>query len=90
MVYAVITFGIYHLVWLVMTKREMVARGADIPTSWLLIVPIIGFWWLWKYCEGVEKVTNGKLSGFGMFLLFVLVGFIAPSVIQSAFNDMPD
>ena len=35
-----ITFGIYAIVWTVKTKREMVKAGAEIPTSWLLLVPI--------------------------------------------------
>lgn len=90
LVYGIITFGIYHIIWYVKTKREMVARGADIPTSWLMIIPLVNFWWFWIYCEGVEKTTKGKLSGIGMFLLLMIVGFILPSVVQSAFNDLPE
>jgi len=34
---SLITFGIYGLVWYVKTKNEMNAKGAQIPTAWLLI-----------------------------------------------------
>ncbi|NBU33013.1 DUF4234 domain-containing protein [bacterium] len=53
-----VTFGIYSIYWLVKTKGEMKALGADIPTAWLIIVPLVNFWWYWKYCKGVEQVTN--------------------------------
>ncbi|MDE3059103.1 MAG: DUF4234 domain-containing protein, partial [Bacteroidota bacterium] len=42
-----ITLGIYSIVWYVSTKTEMKQRGADIPTAWLLIIPIADLYWLW-------------------------------------------
>jgi hypothetical protein len=81
----IVTFGIYGLYWRVSTKGEMVALGADIPTAWLIIVPIANLWWLWKWCVGVEKVTNGKLSGPVAFLLGFL-HFIGIAIIQDALN----
>ena len=36
-----ITFGIYAIVWMVKTKGEMVAKGAEIPTAWLIIIPLV-------------------------------------------------
>ncbi|MEK7602751.1 MAG: DUF4234 domain-containing protein [Patescibacteria group bacterium] len=83
-----ITFGIYGIVWNVKTKGEMVKLGADIPTSWLIIVPIANIYWLWKYCVGVEKVTNGKTSGALAFILLWLLGVIGMMVIQSEFNNL--
>ncbi len=44
---SLITFGIYGIVWYVKTKNEMNARGAQIPTAWLLIIPIVNIYWLW-------------------------------------------
>jgi hypothetical protein len=81
-----ITFGIYGLVWQVKTKNEMNALGADIPTAWLLIIPFVNYYWLWKYSQGVEKVTNGKLSGVLAFVLLFLVGVIGMAIIQNEFN----
>ena len=65
----IITFGIYMLYWEVKTKGEMNANGAEIPSAWLIIIPLVNIWWFWKYCEGVEKVTNGKMNGALAFVL---------------------
>lgn len=83
-----VTFGIYSLYWLVKTKGEMKTLGADIPTAWLLIVPFVNIWWYWKYCQGVEKVTNGKLSGVLSFIGFLLIGFIMSAIVQDSFNNV--
>ena len=87
LVLAFVTFGIYGLVWLVKTKGEMVAKGAEIPTSWLLIVPIANIWYLWKWSMGVEKVTSNGMSAAVAFLLIMLLGPIGAMVIQSKFNN---
>ena len=36
-----ITFGIYGWYWIVKTKVEMNKLGAQIPTAWFLIIPIV-------------------------------------------------
>ncbi len=80
------TFGIYPLVWLVGTKGEMVAKGADIPTGWLLIIPILNLLWLWKWAQGVEKVTGGDMGGALAFILLFFLGPIGMLLIQGKFN----
>lgn len=82
-----VTFGIYAIYWEVKTKGEMNALGADIPTAWLIIVPLVNIWWLWKYSEGVEKVTGGKLSGVLAFILLWVLGPIGGAIVQDSFNN---
>lgn len=82
----VITLGIYGLIWLVKTKDEMNEQGAGIPTAWLLIVPVVQLWWMWKYAEGVGKVTRGETSSGLAFIMLLLLGNIGMAVIQSGFN----
>ncbi len=84
----VITFGIYTIVWYVKTKGEMNAKGATIPTAWLLIVPIAGFFWLWKFGEGVEMVTKGAMTGVVAFLLTLFLGSIGGAIVQNEFNKV--
>jgi hypothetical protein len=85
-VLSIITFGIYALVWMVKTKNEMNTQGANIPTAWLLIVPIVSIWWMWKYAGGVEHVTRGKFSQVISFILLWLLSLIGMAIIQDAFN----
>jgi hypothetical protein len=83
-----VTFGIYSLVWEVKTKNEMNRLGADIPTAWLLIVPLANYYWLWKYCLGVEKTTNNTMSAVMAFVLLFLLGTIGMAIIQNEFNKL--
>ena len=87
---SIITFGIYALVWLVKTKGEMVKAGADIPTSWLLIVPIASIYYTWKWAGGVEHVTGGKFSQVIAFILLFVLGVIGMAIIQAELNKAVD
>jgi hypothetical protein len=83
-----ITFGIYGIVWFVTTKDEMNSLGAQIPTAWLLIVPIANFYWLWVYGTGVALVTNGSYSALVTFLLNFFLGPIGGAILQNEFNKI--
>lgn len=85
---SIITFGIYALVWAVKTKTEMNALGAQIPTAWLLIIPFVNLWWLWKYSEGVDHVSRGKMSSALAFILLFLLGPIGMAILQSTYNGL--
>ena len=78
--------GIYAIVWFVKTKNEMVQQGADIPTAWLLIVPIASIYWMWKWAGGVEHVTRSKFSQAIAFILVFLLGIIGMAIVQDALN----
>jgi hypothetical protein len=59
-IFTIITFGIYGIYWMVKTKRELVSKGAIIPTSWLLIVPIANIYYYYKYCMGAGNVFKNE------------------------------
>ena len=84
----IVTFGIYGIVWYVRTKREMNAKGAQIPTAWLLIIPIVNIYWLVKYARGVEGVTKQGMSTAAAFVLLLLLGSIGMAIVQSKFNSL--
>lgn len=84
-----ITLGIYAIYWLVKTKGEMNERGAPrIPTAWLIIVPLVNYWWQWKYSQGVAHVSKGKMDGVIAFILLALLGPIGMAIIQNTFNEI--
>lgn len=81
----IITLGIYQLVWYAKTRGELKASGASIPTTWCVIVPILGFVWLYWLAAAIKTVT-GKDSSVGTFLLLLLLGSIGSAVVQSGIN----
>jgi len=83
---AMITCGIFGIIWYFKSTDEMKARGADIPHPILILVPIVNFWFLWKFSEGVQKVSNGATSA-GLVFILSLVGF-GIIVAQGAFNNV--
>jgi len=83
-----ITFGIYGIVWYVKTKNEMNARGAQIPTAWLLIIPFANIYWIYKYSQGVEAATNKDMSTAVAFILLLLLNVIGMAIIQAKFNSV--
>lgn len=85
----VITFGIYGLVWYVQTKEEMKGQGAEIPSAWMLIIPIANLVWIWQYAKGVEHVTDGAQTAGSVFCLLAFLGCIGIAIIQNTFNRLP-
>lgn len=83
------TLGIYAWYWVVKTKGEMNQRGASIPTAWIWLLPIVGsLFWMWKYSEGVGKVTNNQMSAGLAFVLMMFTGSIGYAVFQSRYNQI--
>jgi hypothetical protein len=92
-VLTLVTLGIYSIIWFVQTRREMVSRGADIPTAWLMIIPIVNLYWIWKWSEGVEQVTSNKMSQAMAFLLVcalnvVGLGILGMALVQKQLNQV--
>ena len=83
-----ITFGIYPLVYFYKTKEEMNTLGAGIPSYILVFIPIVNFFWIWKWCCGVEKVTNNAMGGALAFVLLLALGPIGIAVVQSKLNTV--
>ena len=80
----IVTLGIYGIIWLARTRGEMVARGAQIPTTWLIIIPIVNLFYYWKWSKGVEHVSGA--SGALMFVLWLLLSPVAMIYAQVQFN----
>lgn len=89
LVLSIITFGIYALVWYVITKGEMNRRGARIPTALLIIIPLVNIYWMWKFCEGVGHVTKERMSGPVAFLMVFFLSVIGMAIVQSSLNNVP-
>jgi len=87
-VLGIITFGIYFIVWMVKTKTEMNSLGAQIPTAWLLIVPIANIYWFYKYAEAFSTHVKKDNNAILWFILFWLISIIMPAIVQSELNKI--
>ncbi len=85
---SIVTFGIYFIYWMVKTKTEMNSLGAQIPTAWLLIVPIANIYWLYKYAEAFSMNIKKDNNTVMWFLLFWFIGIIMPAIVQSELNKL--
>lgn len=84
-----LTFGIYSIFWFARTRGEMVRKGASIPTTWLIIIPIIQLWYYWKWSVGVNTVTQ-KLDSILVLLVILLLGPIGSAIVQDSFNKVAE
>ena len=82
----VITFGIYALVWIVKTKNEMNSLGANIPTAWFIIIPILNIYFFWRYCEGFAIITK-KWEAIVIFLIAIIFAPAAVWIVQDGLNE---
>lgn len=89
-VLGIVTLRIYFIYWFVMTKREINSLGGDIPTCWLMIVPIANIYWLYKYATSFARVVNKEKDGLLYFLVFWLISIVTPAIVQSELNKLAD
>ena len=85
---SIITCGIYLIYWSVQTKEEIKSLGANIPTMWLLIVPIGNLYLLYKYCEGFSDYVKKDKLGVIWFLTAVTIFPVLPIIIQVELNKL--
>ena len=90
LVLSIVTFGIYGIYWFVKTKEEINSLGAQIPTAWLIIIPIANLYWYYKYAEGFAKYVKRDNNTIMYFLLIFFVGIVAMVVFQTELNKLAD
>jgi hypothetical protein len=84
-----VTIFVYSWYWLVKTKGEMNALGQKVPTAFIWLIPVVGtIWWMWKYSEAVENVTNKEISKVLAFVVIYLLGPIGNAIVQDYFNKL--
>jgi hypothetical protein len=85
-VLTLVTFGLYVYMWLLKSREEMNLQGADVPPAIQLVVPIVNLRWMWRFCEGVERVTGGRLSAPVAAMLLLGCFPLGMAVIQHQLN----
>ena len=84
----IITSGIYTIYWFVKTKEEIKSLGAEIPTGWLLIIPIANLYFHYKYAEGFSIQVKKDENAIMWFLLLFFVAPVAMILFQVELNKL--
>lgn len=74
-----------YYVWLVRTKEDMNTRGADIPTAWIILIPLVGsLYFYWRWSKGIELVSRGEMSAIVSMIMLVLIPLYGTVPVMSA------
>lgn len=73
-----VTCGFYIFYWFIVTKAELNARGAKIPTAWLFIIPFGNFYFLYKFAEAFAADVLKDKQDTTIILYFLLITFFMP------------
>ena len=76
-----LTQGLYTLFWYVKTKREMTDLGENIRPAWMLIIPVVNWYWLWNYSQAVSKVINQKLRPITVYKILISIPILSNILI---------
>jgi hypothetical protein len=86
----IITLGFYFIYWAVVTKRALRCRGADMPTAWLLIIPLVHFYFWFRFAKAFTAIIKHGNDYIGYFLLMALLPHVGMFVIQHELNQIAD
>ncbi len=88
----VITLGIYGLYWFYSTANELIQRNKqdENPFIWLImaLIPIVNLFAIWKHAQAVELMTEKRVNGMVLFLLWVVIIPVAIIVTQMELNKL--
>ena len=82
-----VTLGIYYIYWYFATRRELIEKGAEIPSAWLFIIPFFNIYFLYKYSEAFSKYICKDDSVITYFLLLLLLPGIGQLILQNLINN---
>ncbi|MCX6773796.1 MAG: hypothetical protein NTY68_02240 [Candidatus Micrarchaeota archaeon] len=84
------TFGLFPIYWYYKNKVELNSKGAQIPTFWLMIIPIANIYLIYKIMEGYIKVTKSSSSPIMYFIgsCIPLVNLYMVYLIQTGMNKI--
>lgn len=74
-----ITFGLYIIYWLFVTRNEFNRAGAQVPTAWLFFLPIANFYFLYKFAQAYSRLVLKDESQ--ALLNFLLIVFLIPAAV---------
>jgi hypothetical protein len=87
-----VTLGIYLLYWFYNTIRELgeVNKSDTNPLVWTIgmCIPIVSFYFLWKYTGEAEKLMKGRHSQLVLFIAWFVFFPIVMYMVQKELNKV--
>jgi len=77
-VYTMLTCGLYYLYWLYETSKELTELGAELPTIWFIFIPIIQYYYLYKYLEEWHRIVKYEQD----FMMVLIIGYIFSPIVM--------
>jgi len=68
--------------------NEINSLGANIPTAWLLIIPIANLYFWYRYADGFSTYVKKDNKGILWFLLFLFLWPVAMIIFQVELNKL--
>lgn len=87
-IFSIITLGIYLIYWFVQTKNEINSLGANIPSAWLLIVPLGNIYLIYRYCDAFSEHVKRDRLGVAWFLVVCVCPPVMPIIVQVELNKL--
>lgn len=77
--------------WLITSAKTLRSlTNTDIPIFLILFIPIVNYYWYWKYSKAVEIYTKGRIQTVLGFILLALLGPIGAGILQDTYNKIID
>jgi hypothetical protein len=59
----------------------MTNLGESIRPAWMLIIPVVNWYWLWNYSQAVSKVINQKLRPITIYKILISIPILSNILI---------
>ena len=86
----IFTFGIYGIYWVFKTKDEINSLGAKIPTAWLIFIPLVNWYFMYRYAEGFSISVKKDNTPILWFLLWFFIAPVAMIITQLELNKFAE
>lgn len=83
------TFGIYQLYWNVVTKRELNKAGAQIPNAFLMIIPLVNFYFWYCYAKSYVELVRKSQNDTDVIVYFLVacMPLFRTVLFQKGYNE---
>lgn len=86
MLLSAFTGGIYFFYWLATVGNELRATGHEVPSWWYLMIPILGFVYVWRVAKATESLSRGEQGAGSLMMLLCVFPPAGALMAQKAFN----